>query len=63
MSLDHDILAGFSKSFGLLYLIAMSVGIVIYTFWPSNKKRFDHAAQSILQDEDKPFQVEDKPWR
>jgi cytochrome c oxidase cbb3-type subunit 4 len=63
MSLDHDILAGFSKSFGLLYLIAMSVGIVIYTFWPSNKKRFDHAAQSILQDEDKPFQVEDKRWR
>ena len=63
MSLDHDFLVGFSKSFGLFYLIALSVGILIYTFWPSNKKRFDHAADSILQDEDKPFQNEDKSFQ
>jgi cytochrome c oxidase cbb3-type subunit 4 len=55
MSLEHDFLVGFSKSFGLFYLIAMSIGILVYVYWPSNKKRFNRAAQSILQDEDKPW--------
>jgi cytochrome c oxidase cbb3-type subunit IV len=61
MSLDHDVLVGFSKSFGLFYLLALSVGVLIYTFWPSNKQRFDHAAHAILSDEDKPY--EDTSWR
>jgi cytochrome c oxidase cbb3-type subunit IV len=66
MSLDHDVLVGFSKSFGLFYLLALSAAVLVYTFWPSNKPRFDHAAQSILSDEDKPFgdqSLEDRSWR
>jgi cytochrome c oxidase cbb3-type subunit IV len=55
MAFDHDTLVWFSKSLGLFFLIAMSIGVVIYTYWPSNKKRFDHAADSILRDEDKPW--------
>jgi len=52
MNIGHDFLVGFSKSFGLFYLLAFSVGVLIYTYWPSNRKRFDHAAQSIIDDED-----------
>jgi len=26
----------------------------VYAFWPSNKQRFDRAADAILHDEDKP---------
>lgn len=55
MDLDYDTLVAFAKSFGLLYLIALSIGIVIFAFWPSNKKRFDRAARSILDDEDRPW--------
>jgi cytochrome c oxidase cbb3-type subunit 4 len=55
MSVEHDFLVAISKSFGLFYLIALSVAVLIYAFWPSNKKRFDHAAQSILRDEDRPW--------
>ena len=44
--MDHDFTVWFSKSFGLFYLIALSVIIVAYAYWPSNKKRFDEAAQS-----------------
>ena len=55
MSFDHDTVTGFAKSFGLFYLIALSIGVLIYTFWPSNKKRFDQAARSILRDEDTPW--------
>jgi cytochrome c oxidase cbb3-type subunit IV len=60
MSVAHDFLVGLSKSFGLFYLIALSVAVLIYAYWPSNKTRFDRAARSILSDEDKPYQ--DKRW-
>jgi cytochrome c oxidase cbb3-type subunit IV len=32
MSLDHDFLVGFSKSFGLFYLLALSAAVLVYTF-------------------------------
>jgi cytochrome c oxidase cbb3-type subunit 4 len=35
-------------------MIALSIGIVAYAYWPSNKKKFDEAAQSILGHDDKP---------
>lgn len=54
MPFDHDTLVAFSKSFGLFYLIALSIGVAIYAFWPSNKARFERAAHDILDDEDKP---------
>lgn len=63
MDVDHGTLVWFSKSFGLFYLIGLSLAVLAYTFWPSNKTRFDRAAQSIIQDEDKPFRGENKPWR
>jgi cytochrome c oxidase cbb3-type subunit 4 len=52
---DHDILVWFSKSFGLFYLLALSLGVIAYAYWPSNRKPFEHAAQAILQDDDKPY--------
>jgi cytochrome c oxidase cbb3-type subunit 4 len=54
MDISHDWLVGFAKTFGLLYLIALSLGIAIYAFWPSLGQRFDKAAKSILDDEDGP---------
>lgn len=54
MDLDHQSFVAFAKSFGLFYLIALSIGVVVYAMWPSNKKRFDRAAESILDDEDIP---------
>jgi cytochrome c oxidase cbb3-type subunit 4 len=56
MAFAHDTLVWFSKSFGLFYLIGLSVLVLIYTYWPSNKKKFDEAANAILHDD------EDKPW-
>lgn len=55
MSLDHDSLVWFSKTFGLCYLVVLSIVILLYAYWPSNKKRFDQAADAILHDEDKPW--------
>ena len=55
MDLDHDTLVFFSKSWGLFYLKALAVGVLIYTFWPSNNKRFDKAKKDILDKEDRPW--------
>ncbi|MEQ8354059.1 MAG: cbb3-type cytochrome c oxidase subunit 3 [Kiloniellaceae bacterium] len=52
---DHDTLVALSKSFGLIYLMVLLFGVVVYACWPSNKKRFDRAARSVLDDEDGPW--------
>jgi cytochrome c oxidase cbb3-type subunit 4 len=51
MSFDYDTLAGFAKSWGLFYLIAIGIGVLIYTFRPSNKPAFDKAKNDILDDD------------
>lgn len=55
MDLDHAAVVAFAKSFGLFYLIAMSIVVVVYACWPSNRKRFDRAARAIIDDEDTPW--------
>lgn len=62
MDIPHEAFVGFSKSFGLFYLIALSIGITVYAFWPSHGDQFDKAAKSILDDEDGPAE-EDGPCR
>ena len=55
MDIGHDTLVAVAKSFGLFYLIAMSIGVVIYAYRPSKKPDFDRAANAILDDEDRPW--------
>jgi cytochrome c oxidase cbb3-type subunit IV len=54
MGFDHATLVWFAQTFGLFYLIGLSILIVIYTYWPSNKRSFEQAANSILHEEDRP---------
>ena len=54
MGFDHTSLVAFAKSWGLFDLIALAVGVVIYAFWPGNRKRFDRAKNSILDKTDRP---------
>lgn len=56
MGFEHGALVGFSKSFGLFYLMAMATAALIYALWPANRDRFDKAARDIIEDEDKPWQ-------
>ena len=55
MDFEYDALVAFSKTWGLFYLIALAIGVLAYTFWPSNRKRFDRAKKSILDEDDKPW--------
>jgi cytochrome c oxidase cbb3-type subunit IV len=56
MDIDHDTLVGFAKSWGLFYFIAFSICVVVYAFWPANRKRFDDAKRNILDGDDTPWQ-------
>ena len=53
--MTHDDVVWISKSIGLFYLIGLSVAVLVYVYWPSNRKRFDRAAAAILEGEDKPW--------
>lgn len=54
MDVDHNSVVALAKSWGLFYLIALAVGVLIYTFWPGNRKRFNRAKKSILDKDDRP---------
>lgn len=56
MDIAHATLVWLAKSFGLFYLIGLSLIVVIYACWPSNRQKFDHAATAILEEEDRPWQ-------
>jgi cytochrome c oxidase cbb3-type subunit 4 len=55
MSVSHDDMVWLAQSVGLFYLVGLSVIVVAYVYWPSNKKRFEKAAEAILHGEDRPW--------
>ena len=54
IELSYDTLAYFSKSWGLFYLMGLSIAVLVYAFRPSKKKAFERAANQILDDDDTP---------
>ena len=52
--MTHETALWLAKSVGLFYLLAMAAAVLIYTFWPSNKARFDAAARAILDEDEAP---------
>jgi cytochrome c oxidase cbb3-type subunit 4 len=54
VEIDHNSVVAIAKSWGLFYLVAMALGVVIYALWPGNRKRFDRAKTSILDKDDRP---------
>jgi len=57
MTIEHQALLGFAKSFGLFYLVGLFLIALAYALWPANRQRFDRAAKAILEDD------EDAPCR
>lgn len=55
MDVSHNTLVALAKSWGLFYLIAFAVVVVIYAYRPANRARFDAAKKDILEQDDKPW--------
>ncbi len=56
--MSYEQVASITQIAALLLFIALFIGVLIYAFWPGNKKRFEDAARLPLEkdpdsDEDK----------
>ncbi|GJL91197.1 cbb3-type cytochrome c oxidase subunit 3 [Hyphococcus sp.] len=52
MTIDHETLTAFAKTYGLIYMMIVFLGALIYALWPANQSKFDHAANSILEEDE-----------
>jgi cytochrome c oxidase cbb3-type subunit 4 len=54
--MTHHEVTILSQTVALILFIALFAGVLLYVFWPGNKKKFDGAAKVPLEDEkdDKP---------
>lgn len=50
--MTYEVVSEFSKSWGLVYLVVMFLGVCAYAFWPRNSQTFDRAAQTPLDKDD-----------
>lgn len=46
--MTYDTVATWSQVTSLLMFIGMFVGVLVYTFWPRNRERFEHAQRQAL---------------
>ena len=49
--MDYATIAAFAKSWGLVYLMVLFAGVLVYALWPRNKAKFDNAAQIPLKED------------
>ncbi len=51
--MTYQQVASITQAAALLLFVALFVGVLIYSFWPGNRKRFEQAARLPLEkDED-----------
>ena len=41
----------FAQTYGLLYLVALFIGALVYALWPGNRRRFKEAAEIPLRED------------
>jgi cytochrome c oxidase cbb3-type subunit IV len=49
--MTYQFLASFAQTGGLLYFVALFLGVALYAFWPRNRSRFDEAARMPLSED------------
>ncbi|MEQ8266998.1 MAG: cbb3-type cytochrome c oxidase subunit 3 [Parvibaculum sp.] len=50
----YELVRTWAGAGGLVFMVAVFIGIVAYALWPGNRKKFDRLAQLPLLDDDKP---------
>jgi len=51
MDETYRTVAEFAQTWGLVYFVAVFLGVVVYALWPSRKKQFEQAARIPLQED------------
>ena len=55
----YSFLRGLADSWFLVLLVVFFVGVVIFVFRPSARRRHDDAAKSIFRNENRPAEADD----
>jgi len=50
--MSHDLLVYIAKTFGLIWMMGFFLIVLIRTYAPSRRASYDHAARSILTEDD-----------
>jgi cytochrome c oxidase cbb3-type subunit 4 len=57
--MTYEQVASITQVAALLLFVALFIGVLIYAFWPGNKKRFEQAARVPLEKDPDPEQEKD----
>ncbi len=57
--MTYEQVASISQVAALLFFIGLFVAVLIYAFWPGNKKRFEEAAKLPLEQDPEPKSEKD----
>lgn len=49
--MDHQIVANFAGSWGLVFLFSLFAIAIVYALWPTNKNKFTKASYRPLDEE------------
>lgn len=49
--MDYHSLARFAQTWGLVYMVIIFIGVLVYAFRPGAKKTFDDAARMPLKED------------
>lgn len=52
--MTYEEIRGIAGVTGLLLFIVLFAGVLVYTFWPGNRKRFERARHIPLEDDPEP---------
>lgn len=52
--MTYEQVASISQVVALLFFVALFAAVLVYAFWPGNKKRFEEAAKLPLEQDDEP---------
>jgi cytochrome c oxidase cbb3-type subunit 4 len=47
--MSYDQVASVSQVVALIFFVVLFAGVLLYAFWPGNKKRFEEAAKLPLE--------------
>jgi cytochrome c oxidase cbb3-type subunit IV len=57
--MTYEQVASFTQVGALLLFVALFIGVLLYAFWPGNKKRFEEAARLPLEKDPEPDDEKD----
>jgi cytochrome c oxidase cbb3-type subunit 4 len=57
--MTYEQVASITQVGALLGFVALFVGVLVYAFWPGNKKRFEEAARLPLEKDPEPDEEKD----